>query len=101
MTTDSRGLVMRASSGRRLAIRGLQHRARRADASGNMAPLPNPPMTPSPAPEAEPSPAAGESRRGPVPRRGLGGLGPHLRAGVPALIAVALMLVWAIQNGGF
>jgi hypothetical protein len=28
-------------------------------------------------------------------------LAPHLRAGVPALIAVALMLVWAIQNGGF
>ena len=28
-------------------------------------------------------------------------LRPHLRAGVPALVAVALMLVWAIQNGGF
>ncbi len=28
-------------------------------------------------------------------------LRPHLRAGLPALVAVALMLVWAIQNGGF
>ncbi len=36
-----------------------------------------------------------------MPGRGLQRLGPHLRAGVPALIAVALMLVWAIQNGGF
>ncbi|MFZ1992515.1 MAG: O-antigen ligase family protein [Solirubrobacteraceae bacterium] len=25
----------------------------------------------------------------------------HLRAGLPALVAVALMLVWVIQNGGF
>lgn len=28
-------------------------------------------------------------------------LRPHVRAGVPALVAVALMLVWASQNGGF
>ena len=28
-------------------------------------------------------------------------LAPHLRAGVPALIGVALMLVWAVQDGGF
>jgi hypothetical protein len=28
-------------------------------------------------------------------------LRPHLRAGIPAFIAVGLMIVWAVQNGGF
>ena len=34
-------------------------------------------------------------------RRSAPGLHRHLRAGLPALVAVGLMLVWAIQNGGF
>jgi hypothetical protein len=53
----------------------LEHRSPRADASGNMAPLPDLRIAPR--------------------------LRPHLRAGLPALVAVALMLVWVIQNGGF
>ena len=34
-------------------------------------------------------------------RRSGPGRRAHLRAGVPALVAVGLMLVWAIRNGGF
>jgi hypothetical protein len=34
-------------------------------------------------------------------RRSAPGRQAHLRAGLPALVAVALMLVWAIHNGGF
>ena len=35
------------------------------------------------------------------PGDGPAGRRAHLRAGLPALVAVGLMLVWAIQNGGF
>jgi hypothetical protein len=44
----------------------------------------------------ESPPAVGEPGRGSQP-----GLRTHLRAGVPAVVAVGLMLVWAIQDGGF
>jgi hypothetical protein len=44
----------------------------------------------------ESPPIVGESGRRSEP-----GLRPHLRAGLPALVAVGLMLVWAIQDGGF
>src|SRR5947209_8733842 len=92
MTTERRGLVMRASSGlrphgprtvRRLPTDPLEHRGARADAYGNMAPLPDPRSEPRPRPHLR------------------AGLRPHLRAGIPALVAVAVMLVWAVQNGGF
>jgi O-antigen ligase len=44
----------------------------------------------------ESPPIVGESGRRSEP-----GLRDHLRAGVPALVAVGLMLVWAIEDGGF
>jgi hypothetical protein len=59
-----------------------------------MAPLPDPSLDPPILGSSRPN--VGGSKLRFAPR-----LRPHLRAGLPALVAVALMLVWAIQNGGF
>ncbi len=67
---------------------GLQLQSPRADASDNMATLTEL--------SRDSPPTVGESGRRSEP-----GLRDHLKAGLPALVAVGLMLVWAIRNGGF